>query len=76
MEESQWWRLAVKEFIFDLWDEHVLLRRNASIHNSQFAYFIPLVWRKRFDDLSIVNLTEKQQYNLLYLKQDHQTFIC
>ena len=59
MEESQWWRLAVKEFILDLWDEHVLLRRNASIHNSQFAYFIPLVWRKRFDDLSMVNLTAR-----------------
>ena len=67
MEESQWWRLAVKEFILDLWDEHVLLRRNASIHNSQFAYFIPLVWRKRFDDLSIVNLQQEQQYNLLYV---------
>ena len=41
----------------DLWDEHVLLRRNASIHNSQFAYFIPLDWIERFEDLSSVNVT-------------------
>lgn len=57
MEESKWWRLAVKEFILDLWDEHVLLRRNASIHNSQFAYFVPLVWREGFEDLASVNVT-------------------
>ena len=53
MEESKWWHLACQELMLDLYDEHSILRKQASIHRNQFHVFIPSEWKLRFENMAI-----------------------
>ena len=75
MNETAWWRLACKEFILDLYDEHVILRRKASIHNTRLAAFIPSEWRKRFENLGTTNETHATSVKSFVRQFVKHTFI-
>ena len=59
----------------DLYDEHVILRRKASIHNTRFASFIPSEWRKRFENLGTTNETQATSVKSFVRQFVKHTFI-